>query len=133
MAAPFSDVVDRVVVREEIVFHRRWEPILLAVVARFCVRVLSWRRALAVFDRLPVRDGVGGEIVMPPERFFRGAGACLARTLARSQYLRRRGVPTTIVIGATGTTGKSFSLDAHAWLERFDDSPRHGVLQRIER
>lgn len=70
---------------------------------------------------------------MPPESFFRGAGACLARSLARSQYLRRRGVESVIVIGATGTSTESFALDAHAWLETIDQSPTHTTMHRVVR
>lgn len=120
-------VIDRVAA------HQRIEPLVWAMAARACVRVLPWKATQDLFDRLPVGEFRGDVVVMPAEWNFRGAGACLARTLARSQYLRRRGVSNTIVIGATGQSREMFSLDAHAWLESFDDSPTHAVLHRIAR
>lgn len=114
----------------------RIEPVVLALVARTAVRFLPWRRTLAIFDVLPVRQAAAPVTSIPHEGDFRGAGACLARSLARSQYLRRRGAESELVIGAATEQGgpdAPVKLDAHAWLEPIDDSPKHAVLHRIRR
>ncbi len=113
--------------------YRKIEPVLWALLARVCVRNLRWKKTLQVFDRLPAGRPATGGVHLPPERCFRGAGACLARSLARSQYLRHRGVESVIVIGATGTSAESFTLDAHAWLETIDQSPTHTAMHRVVR
>ena len=117
----------------------RIEPIAWALLCRLLVRAGSLERSLRVLDRFPVGDGGPDDgrdhdgrhdsIDMPPPSDFRGAGACLALSLARSQYLRRRGGTSTIAIGARNL-GADF--DAHAWLEPFDDSD-HTVVHRITR
>ncbi len=114
----------------------RIEPVVLAVSARLVVRSFSWRRSLAIFDALPKTRKPTSAVVIPHEGDFRGAGACLARSLARSQYLRRRGAESELVIGAATEQGgpdAPVKLDAHAWLEPIDDSPKHAVLHRIRR
>ncbi len=53
-------------------------------------------------------------------RYFRLAGACLARSLARSEYLRRRGIEHAIVIGVAGPVEE---FAAHAWIAPFEVLP----------
>ncbi|MEZ5165235.1 MAG: lasso peptide biosynthesis B2 protein [Acidimicrobiales bacterium] len=65
----------------------------------------------------------------PRPRFFRGAGACLSRGMARSQYLRMRGIPTTLVLGVAGGIA---AFDAHAWLEPIG-TPDRPAIYRIAR
>lgn len=107
----------------------RLEAVMWGLVCRVAVRFLRLDRTVAILDRLP-HAGTADEIVrIPTSRRFRGSGACLSRSLARSQYLRVRGVPSTIAIGAKGSIA---DFDAHAWLEPMDEGDRP-VLHRVPR
>ncbi len=85
----------------------------------------SFRRAGRIAAAAPRADR--DPVVLPAERHFRGAGACLARSLARATYLQRRGVSSDIVVGVRAGDG---ALDAHAWLEPFDDAADYAELER---
>lgn len=110
--------------------RERIEPILLSVLCRILVWAGSLDRALRLLDRLPTTRAPQQPVTTPPETSFRGAGACLARTLARSEYLRRRGAHSVVAIGAR-THNRAF--DAHAWLEPLDNHDDHTVVHRILR
>lgn len=109
----------------------RVEILLWSLLARVLVRRLSLERALTLLDRFPRRAHPTAGFTMPLERTFRGAGACLGRSLARSQFLRVRGQPHAIVIGVRGGTT---ALRAHAWVEPCDPvEPSFVELRRIAR
>jgi len=96
------------------------------------IKRLSFDRSMRILDALPKAESKPRSVVqLPEEAAFRGAGACLARSMARSQFLRRRGVGSTILIGALGSTEVSF--DAHAWLAPFDESQGHAVIHQVSR
>lgn len=101
-----------------------------SLVVRYLLRATSLRVTLAVLDRVPARRPVP-VVAIPVERTFARAGACLGRQIARSQYLRRRGVRSTLVIGVRPPGAAT--IDAHAWLDRLDEQPPYAVLHRIER
>lgn len=101
-----------------------------SLLTRLLLRTLSLRRTLALLDRLP-RSRPRPLVQIPPESTFGRAGACLGRQVARSQYLRRRGASSCVVIGVQPPDADG--LDAHAWLDRLDERPLHQVLHRIER
>ncbi len=109
----------------------RLEAIGWAVACRLMISRLSFDRTIRLLDRLPRREKAADTVELPAESVFRGAGACLARSLARGQYLRTRGVSSTLLIGARGHTGVDF--DAHAWLAPYDESPDHVVVHSVER
>lgn len=109
----------------------RLEAIFWAVSCRLMISKLSFDRTIQLLDRLPRRTVAPDVVELPEEGVFRGAGACLARSLARGQFLRRRGASSTVLIGALGHTGVEF--DAHAWLAPFDESQGHVVLHSVER
>lgn len=109
----------------------RLEAIAWSVACRLMISRLSFDRTIQLLDRLPRRDTPTDDVELPAEPVFRGAGACLARSLARAQYLRTRGVSSTLLIGARGHTGVDF--DAHAWLAPYDESPDHVVVHSVER
>ncbi len=102
-----------------------------SVVVRCLLKATSLRTTLAVLDRIPVRRA-SGVVAIPTERTFARAGACLGRQIARSQYLRRRGARSTLVIGVRPPE-ETAEIDAHAWLDRLDEPPPYAVLHRIER
>ena len=109
----------------------QFEAIAWSVFCRLMISKLSFDRTIQVLDRLPHRQVASDVVEFPEEAVFRGAGACLARSLARGQFLRSRGVSSTVLIGALGHTGVEF--DAHAWLAPFDGSRGHMVLHSVER
>jgi hypothetical protein len=110
----------------------RLEAIGLSVACRLMIKRLSFDRSMRILDALPKAEPNTTSVVqLPEEAAFRGAGACLARSMARSQFLRRRGVSSSILIGALGRDGVSF--DAHAWLAPFDESQGHVVIHTVER
>jgi len=109
----------------------RVEILFWSLLARVLVRRLSLERSLRLLDRLPHRARSTAGFAVPPERTFRGAGACLGRSLARSQFLRVRGHSHAVVIGVRGGTT---ALHAHAWVEPCDPvEPSFVELRRIAR
>ena len=109
----------------------RVEILFWSLLVRVLVHRLSLERSLRLLDRLPHRAHSTAGFAMPPERVFRGAGACLGRSLARSQFLRVRGHPHAIVIGVQGGTT---ALHAHAWVAPWDPVESSFVeLRRIAR
>lgn len=103
-----------------------------SVVSRLLVARLSLAQSLRILDMAP-RHMLRGTrpATFPSDRAVRLAGACLGRSLARSQYLRLRGVSHTVVIGATGGIE---DFRAHAWVAPFEAAPDGFVeLRRIER
>jgi hypothetical protein len=97
---------------------------------RLLLATLTLERTLCILDALPRRQAAG-QVTAPPEAAFRIAGACLGRSLARSQYLRARGHPSVVVIGGLGTIDR---FRAHAWLEGdASGQPDFVELRRIER
>jgi len=109
----------------------RLEAITWSVLCRLMISKLSFERTIQLLDKFPRRETSPDVVELPVEQVFRGAGACLARSLARGQFLRRRGVSSTVLIGALGHTGVEF--DAHAWLSPFDESQGHVVLHSVDR
>jgi len=110
----------------------RVEVLVWSLLSRALVRYCSLEKALKLLDNLPTRTpGLLSTFGIPPEQVFGRAGACLGRSLARSQFLRMRGRPHAIVIGGTGgTTG----FVAHAWIEPCDPpDPRFVEIRRISR
>lgn len=111
---------------------RSIELIGWCAIARIGVACLPLGSTLRLLDALPAWTiGHGTEVDFPSDRQVRLAGACLGRSLARSQYLRRRAVPHAIVIGIAGDIHE---FRAHAWVAPFETAPSEFVeLQRIER
>ena len=110
-----------------------WTELLAwSVVARLLVARVSLARTLRVLDMMPARRGRGAKPVpFPTDRQVCLAGACLGRSLARSQYFRRRGVPHRVVIGVTGGTE---NFRAHAWVAPYEEAPEDFIqLRSIER
>jgi transglutaminase superfamily protein len=107
----------------------RLEASAWGILCRIGIRVVRLDRLVGLLDRIPHRRSTDRPVEVPTARHFRGAGACLSRSLARSQYLRMRGASSTI---AVGVAGKLASFDAHAWLEP-TDPPDRPALHRIER
>ena len=122
----------------EEVFHpvpgERAEALAWSLVTRFLLHFLSLHHTLVVLDLVPT-GRPRSLLTIPPEPTFSRAGRCLGRQVARSQYLRRRGGRSTIVIGVRGEglTDGGRGLDAHAWLDRLDEAPGYRSLHRIER
>ena len=107
------------------------EAQLWSTLVRLLLATLALERTLRVLDALPRLATPRPEVVAPPEAAFRIAGACLGRSLARSQYLRTRGHSSILVIGGLGTIGE---FRAHAWLEGDDPGqPDFVELRRIQR
>lgn len=108
------------------------ELLCWSLLARGGIAVLSLSRTLALLDRLPHRSrSPSRPVSLPPDRHVRFAGACLGRSLARSQYLRARGVPHSIVIGVTGGVA---AFQAHAWVGPYETAPDGFVeLRRVDR
>lgn len=110
-----------------------WPELLgWSVLARLLVARCSLETAVQILDGLPLRPARAVHAVpLPSDRTVRLAGACLGRSLARSQYLRRRGVSHALVIGATGGIE---AFQAHAWVAPYEAAPDGFVeLRRIER
>jgi hypothetical protein len=108
----------------------RVEAVAWAAAVRLLLAVLPVERVVRILDRCPQRLATG--CVEPPtEPQVALAGACLGRTLARSQYLRTRRQPHAVVIGIRGSI---VDFAAHAWLEPFDRPPDDFIeLRRITR
>ncbi len=110
-----SDVSNWHRIRQRLASWRlRSEGMLWAIVVRTLLTVSSTQRAISILDALPrLKPRSGQTEALPPEAPFRRAGACLGRSLARSQYLRIRGRPHVFVIGVAGGVN---TFEAHAWL-----------------
>jgi hypothetical protein len=111
----------------------RWgELFVWSVVVRLLIAGVPLSRTLQLLDIVPYRVGRANDAVrFPSERQVRFAGACLGRSLARSQYLRLRGVSHSVVIG---TSGGADGFRAHAWVAPFEAAPQgFVVLRAIER
>lgn len=126
MSPPAVEVV-RQAGPTSIVAARLW-----AVGVRLLVALVPLRMAVAMLDRFPPRAPRRRRpiVELPDDHRFREAGAPVARQLARSQFLRRRGVASTIVIGPAPPGGGP--LDGPAWLERID-APAGPVARRLHR
>ena len=108
-----------------------FEILAWSICVRMLLRTLSFDRVLRLLNRLPSRAAPGRRVELPQARMFSLAGACLGKSLARSQYLRRRGQPHTIAIGVRGGTG---SFAAHAWIEGFEaEVDDFVVIRRVAR
>jgi hypothetical protein len=103
-----------------------------SVAVRMALAFLPMARVLRALDVAPKRHGRESRTAaFPTDTQVRLAGACLGRSLARSQYLRLRGVPHRIVIGVTGGTR---AFRAHAWIAPYEEAPEGFVeLRSIER
>jgi hypothetical protein len=103
-----------------------------SALARMLVACTTVPRALGALDRVPRWRRGGDEAAhFPSEAQVRLAGACLARSLARSQYLRQRRTPHALVIG---TTRVSEGFRAHAWIAPYETAPEgFAELWRIDR
>jgi hypothetical protein len=110
-------------------FVARVEAIVWGVTSRVGLRLLGLRRLLWVLDRVPRRRRNRESVAVPPAAQFRGAGACLSRSIARSQFIRQRRGASSVVLGIDGSLAK---FDAHAWLEPLDKADRP-ALHRIDR
>ena len=99
---------------------------------RICVKTMSLKRTMRMLDRLPMfAIGPAPDMVFPSDSQVRLAGACLGRSLTRSQYLRSRHVAHVVVIGVAGSVD---AFRAHAWVAPFEEAPGDFVeLQRFER
>lgn len=109
------------------------EVLLWSALARLLLKRVRTERVFHLLDRLPRRMAPSGPPSLPPESTFRLAGACLGRSVARSQYLRTRGQPHSVVLGVRGGLA---NFAAHAWLDPFDidELPSDFVeLWRVER
>jgi hypothetical protein len=106
------------------------EAIGWSLAARRLLATRSAEETLGLLDRLPRRQSAQPARALPPERPFRFAGACLGRSLARSQYLRARGQRHTLIIGVRGGL---VDFGAHAWLEGDPVLPDFIELRRIDR
>jgi hypothetical protein len=104
-----------------------WSAIVRVLLARWPLA-----RSLSLLDGLPHRGKIAThDVRFPSDRQVRIAGACLGRSLARSQYLRQRGVSHSVMIGATGG---SAGFRAHAWVAPYEEAPQgFVVLRTIER
>jgi hypothetical protein len=109
---------------------RAGEVLIWSGLARVLVGMQPIERAVYWLDLLPRRRPGSRAVALPPERPFRLAGACLGRSLARSQYLRMRGQPSALIIGVRG--GLS-AFAAHAWLEGDPVDPDFVEIRRIHR
>jgi hypothetical protein len=108
------------------------ELIAWSLVMRICVKSMSLKRTMRMLDRLPIfAVGPAPDTVFPSDNQVRLAGACLGRSLTRSQYLRSRHVAHVVVIGVAGSVD---GFRAHAWVAPFEEAPDDFVeLQRFER
>jgi len=107
------------------------EILILSLLTRALLKICSVDRTIHLLDLVPRRS----RAAMPPEpsaeRWFRLAGACLGRSIARSQFLRLRGHPHVVVIGVQGGIDR---FAAHAWLDPYDSPQLDFVeLRRFHR
>lgn len=112
-----------------------WSWVELAVwsvAVRVAIAFLPLARVLRALDVVPKRHRRETRTsAFPTDTQVRLAGACLGRSLARSQYLRVRGVPHRVVIGVTGGTR---AFRAHAWVAPYEEAPEGFVeLRSIDR
>lgn len=121
---------DRLARLIEIPIPFRLEMGLWSALVRTLLATMSTERAIALLDALPHRHATTRPLAIPPERGVRFAGACLGRSLARSQYLRLRGHPHHLVIGVKG---QIHDFQAHAWLDGDPLADDYVELRRIER
>lgn len=97
------------------------ELLFLTVMVRVLLSLFSLDRALSLLDRTVLRrNRAESSFNIPDDRQLRWAGACLGRSLVRSQYLRNRGIPHRIVIGTSGGIGM---FRAHAWIAPYEVEP----------
>jgi hypothetical protein len=96
----------------------RAEIALWSLLARALLATVTTQRAIRLLGRVPRRSRPEPTTDLPAESCFALAGACLGRSLARSQFLYVRSAPHTIVIGVRGSIDQ---LNAHAWLEPHDE------------
>lgn len=108
---------------------RRGEILAWSGLVRLLLATRSIDQTVAILDRLPRRK-TGQARPLPPEWPFRFAGMCLGRSIARSQYLRVRGCPSTLVIGVRGDLS---TFAAHAWLDGDAVEPDYVELRRVRR
>lgn len=106
------------------------EILVWSALVRLLLLTRSIDQAVRWLDLLPRRRSGASHGVPPPEGPFRLAGACLGRSLARSQYLRIRGQPSIVVIGVRGGLA---TFAAHAWLDGDPVDPDFVELRRIHR
>ncbi|MEM7142061.1 MAG: lasso peptide biosynthesis B2 protein [Actinomycetota bacterium] len=107
----------------------RIEASAWGIVCRVGIRVVTLHRLVGLLDRVPHRSSAIAEVHVPDAAHFRGAGACLSRSLARSQFIRMRGGESTVSLGVAGSVA---AFDAHAWLEPLDE-PDRPAMHRITR
>lgn len=106
------------------------EAAVWAAASRVSLRAIRFERTVTLFDRLALRPAASLPS-MPPARCFSIAGACLGQSLARSQFLRRRGARHSLVLGVL-KEGQRF--EAHAWISPLETPPAgFAEIRRIDR
>lgn len=108
------------------------ELFVWSLLVRAGIATLTLSRTLALLDRVPHRASPSARpVAFPTNRQVHFAGACLGRSLARSQFLRQRGLSHRLIIGVTGDVD---AFHAHAWLDPFEAAPEGFVeVRRVER
>jgi hypothetical protein len=106
---------------------RAIEILAWSLLVRVLLKTIALERSLLILNVLPRRRASSRPVDPPPEPQFALAGACLGKSLARSQFLRTRGQPHVVVVGVRGGTG---SFAAHAWLEGYDSEATDYVAIR---
>ncbi|MEA2597398.1 MAG: Transglutaminase-like superfamily [Thermomicrobiales bacterium] len=106
------------------------EALAWSALVRLLLATRASEGALRALDSLPRRAPRADPVPLPAEGPFRLAGACLGRSLARSQYLRTRGRPHVLVFGVRGGAA---AFAAHAWLEGDPVDPAFLPLRRVPR
>jgi hypothetical protein len=107
------------------------EAFIWSVTTRGLLHLLRTEQVIHLLDVFPRRSQAPTPVTPPSEHDVRHAGACLGRSLARSQFLRLRGQPHAVVIG---TRGGISAFEAHAWLDPFDLPPHDFIeIRRIPR
>ena len=102
-----------------------------ALASRILLALAGLEKTLTVFDLIPSRRRRLRPILPPVDGEVRIAGACLGRSVARSQYLRVRRQSHALVIGIQDS---ATVFGAHAWLEPYDPAPEGFVeLRRLHR
>jgi hypothetical protein len=107
----------------------QFELFVWAETARMLIAVTGIKRAIAVLDSFPRRHDrtASGPVADLAPRHM----TCLHRSLARSQYMRRRRFTHEVILGVAGT-GPTFR--AHAWVEPPDAGPvEYAVIHRFRR
>lgn len=99
------------------------ESVVLLSATVCALKALGFRRTVEITTRPPRRslpEGDGIDLIAPAQTAINragritGMGTCLARSLALSLLLSRRGVVTVLRIGVDKL---SDGMTAHAWLE----------------